>query len=71
MIRDSEAPDYTIELQPSYNFKQLSINCVLLTGLTEKTDARKVHQLIHGFAQGETSDTWTKSKEKKQYGGVD
>jgi hypothetical protein len=33
-----------------------------------KTDARKVHQLIHGFAQGETAKTWIKPKEKRQNG---
>ena len=36
-----------------------------MTGLTYKTDARKVHQLIHGFVQGETAETWINLKEKK------
>ena len=38
-----------------------------LTSLTYKTDARKVHQLIDGFVQGETSETWIKPKENRQY----
>ena len=58
VIRGCAAPDYAIELQPDYDFEQLSINCVLLIGLTYKTDARKVHKIIHGFIQGETSETW-------------
>ena len=49
VIRESKAPEYTIELQPDYNFEQLSINCVSLNGLTYKTDARKLNQLIRGF----------------------
>ena len=67
-IRNSEAPDYTIESQPNYNFEQFSINCMLVTGLTYKTYARKLHQLIHEFVQGETAETWIKPKEGKQYG---
>ena len=58
--------DYAIELQPDYNFEQLSINCVTLDGLTYKTYARKFYQLIHGFVQGETSETWINPKERKQ-----
>ena len=71
VIRECAAPDYNVESQPNYNFEQLSINCVLLTGLTYKTDAREVHQLIHRFVQGETSDTWIKTKERKQDSRLD
>ena len=71
MIREFEALDYTIELQPDYDFEQLSTNCVPLTGLKYKTYARKVHQPIHGFVQGETAKTWTKPKENNQDGGLD
>ena len=53
-------------MQTDYDFKQLSINCVLLAGLTYKTDVRKVHQLIHVFVQGETAEMWISPKEKKQ-----
>ena len=67
VIRESAAPDYAIELQPNYNFEKLSTNCVLLTGFNYKTYDREVHQLIHGFVQGETTDTWIKPKERKQY----
>ncbi len=40
-------------------------------GLICETDARKVHQLIHGFVQGEASETWIEPKEKKQDGRLD
>ena len=43
VIRESEAPDYTLESQPDYAFQNLSINCVPLTGLTYKIDSRKVN----------------------------
>ena len=66
VVRESEAPDYTIESQPHYDFYQFSINFVPLTGLTYKTDASKLHQLIHGFVKGETPKTWINPKEKKQ-----
>ena len=52
VIRDYVAPDYTIESQSNYNFKQLSINCVTLTSLTYKTDSRKLHKIIHGLRAG-------------------
>ena len=65
------APDYAIELQPVYDIEQLSINCVPLTGLTYKTDAKKVHQLIHGFVQGETAEKWINPKYRNQGGRMD
>ena len=68
MIRESAAPDYTIESQSDYDSKQLSINCVPLIALTYKIDASKVHQLIHGLVQGETAETWINPKERKQDG---
>ena len=71
VIRESAAPDYVIELQPDYNFKQLSINCMPLKKLTYKTDCRKVHQIIHGFVQGETAETWIRPKERNQDGRLD
>jgi hypothetical protein len=42
-----------------------------LVGVFYKTDVRKVHQLIHGFVQGETAETWIKPKEKSQNGRLD
>ena len=66
VIRESAAPDYTIELQLNYNFEKLLINCVNLTGLTYKKDTRKLHQLIHGFMQCETVETWINPKEREQ-----
>ena len=56
VIRESAAPYYTIELQPDYNFERLLINCVPLTGITYKIDVSKMHQLIHGFVQGEIAE---------------
>ena len=71
VIRESAAPDYTIELQPDYDFEQLSINCAPLTGLTYKIDSSKLHQPIHGFVQGETAETWINPKERNQDGLLD
>ena len=68
VIRESETPYYTRELQTEYDFEQLLINCVLLTGLTYKKYTRKLHQVIHGFVPGETTETWIKHKERKQDG---
>ena len=42
-----------------------------LAGLTYKIDARKIHQLIHGFVQIKTADTWINPKEIKQDGRLD
>ena len=53
-IIESEAPDYTIKLQPNYNFNNFLINCMPLTRLTYKIYPSKVHQLIHALVQGET-----------------
>jgi hypothetical protein len=71
VIREDDAPDYAIESQPDFDFEQLTIDCAPLTGIVYKTDARKVHQLIHGFVQGETSETWIKPREKRQNGRLD
>jgi hypothetical protein len=35
-------------------------------GLICITDASKVHQLRHGFVQGEVAETWIEPKEKKR-----
>ena len=65
------ATDYTIESQPDYNFDQFSINSVPLTGLTYKIDAGKVRQLIQGYVQGETKETWINPKERNKDGILD
>ena len=49
-----------------FNFEPLLVNCVPLTDVTYKTDAMKVHQLIHVFLKGETAETWTRTKERNQ-----
>ncbi len=71
VIREEDAPNYELENEPDYDFEQLSINCAPMEGLIYKTDSRKVHQLIHGFVQGEVAETWIKPKEKKQDGRLD
>ena len=38
VTRECAAPDYAIEPQPDYNFKQFSISCVPLTRLTYNKD---------------------------------
>ena len=40
-------------------------------GLTYNIDARKLHQLIHVFVQGETAETWIIPKDRKQDGRLD
>ena len=62
MITEYAALNYTIESKPDYNFDQLLINCIPLTGLTYNTDTRKVYQFIHGLLKGETAETWIKPK---------
>lgn len=71
IIRENEQPDYALEAENDYDFEELSVNCAPMTGLVFKTDARKVHQLIHGFVQGETSETWIKASERRNNGRLD
>ena len=71
IIRENAAPDYALELEADFDFEQLTIDCAPLTGLVFKTDARKVHQLIHGFVQGELAETWIKPTERRQNGRID
>jgi hypothetical protein len=67
VIRENDEPDYDNEDEDEedFDFKQLSIKYAPLLGVFYKTDARKVHQLIHGFVEGETAKTWIKPKEKR------
>jgi hypothetical protein len=64
LIRENDEPDYDDEDEEDFDFKQLSIKCAPLVGVFYKTDARKVHQLIHGFVQGETSEPGSSLKRK-------
>ena len=66
VIRENQDPNYNGEDDEDYDFDQLFINCDMLSGLVYKTDARSLHQLIHGFVQGGGSDTWIKHREKKR-----
>jgi hypothetical protein len=47
IIRENDEPDYDKEDKEDFDFEQLSIKCAPLVGVFYKTDARKVHQLIH------------------------
>jgi hypothetical protein len=73
VIRENNDPDYEDEDEDKedFDFEQLSIKCTPLVGVFYKADARKVHQLIHGFVQGETAETWIKPTEKRQNGRLD
>jgi Ca2+-binding EF-hand superfamily protein len=68
VICENDDPDYEDEDEEDFDFEQLSIKCAPLVGVFYKIDARKVHQLIQGFVQGETAETWIKPKEKRQNG---
>jgi hypothetical protein len=70
-LREIDEPDYDKEDEEDFDFEQLSIKCAPLVRVFYKTNARKGHQLIHGFVQGETAETWIKPKEKRQNGRLD
>jgi hypothetical protein len=69
VIRPNDKPGY--EDEEEGDFEQLSILCAPLEGIGYKTDTRKVHQLIHGFVQGETAETWIKPRKKRKDGRID
>jgi hypothetical protein len=71
IIRENDQPDYSLEQTADYDFEQLAVNCAPITGQVFKTDARRVHQLIHGFVQNETAETWIKPREKRHNGRLD
>ena len=71
VIREETDPDYDLEQEVDYDFEQLCVNCAPLTGQVFRADARKVHQLIHGFVQGESSETWTKPSKSMKNGRID
>jgi hypothetical protein len=69
VIREHEEPDYAEE--ETGDFELLSIAACPLTGPAFKSDARKVHQLLVGFVQGEIAATWIKDHKKKHDGRID
>jgi hypothetical protein len=71
VIRDNEAPDYELEDEVDCDFEQLTIDCAPLTGTIFSADAKTVHQLIHGFIQGETAEVWTRTTANKKNGRLD
>jgi hypothetical protein len=68
---DHSRSNYEEEDEEDFDFEQLSIKFAPLVGVFYKSDARKVHQLIHGFVEGETAKTWIKPTEKRQNGRLD
>ncbi len=71
IIRTNEQPDCALENQADCDFEQLAVNCAPLTGQVFKTDAHRVHQLIHGFVQNESAETWIKPRERRRNGRLD
>jgi hypothetical protein len=70
IIRENELPDYSLESVAGFDFQSLSVDAAPLTGLNYTTDAKKVHQIIHGLVQGEIAETWIKPTERRQNGRV-
>jgi hypothetical protein len=71
VIRKEVAPNYDDENDPESSFDQLTVLCAPLDGPIFNADSCKVHQLIHGFVQGETAETWIKPKAKLKNGRID
>jgi hypothetical protein len=69
VIREDDAPNY--ENEGDDDFEQLSIEAAPLTGMTFQADARKVHQIITGFVQGELAETWVKAVARRRNGRTD
>ena len=67
VIRDNENP----EPDGHDTFVQKCIACAPLNGPHFEADARRVHQLITSFVQGETSEQWIKMNAQKQNGRRD
>ena len=70
VIRENSELNYNGEDDEVYDFEQLPINCAPLFGIVYKTNVRKVHQLIHAFVKGETTEPWIEPKEKRRDGRV-
>ena len=68
VIRDNEEADRN---EDDMNFVQKTIACAPLDGPVFEADARKVHQLILGFVQGENADQWLKPHLKQENGRTD
>jgi hypothetical protein len=70
VCRENDEPDYAEDHEDG-DFEMLCIACAPLNGIGFKTDAKKVHQLMTGFVQGEIAATWIKDNKKKQDGRID
>jgi hypothetical protein len=71
VIRELEAPDYELEDEVDCDFEQLTVDCAPLTGTIFSADAKVVHQLIHGFVQGETAEVWITPTARRKNGRLD
>ncbi len=71
IIREEAAPDYELENEIDCDYEQLTVDCAPLTGTIFSADAKTVHQLIHGFIQGETAEVWTRSTANRKNGRLD
>ncbi len=68
IIREEDAPDYELENEIDCDYEQLTVDCAPLTGTIFSADAKTVHQLTHGFIQGETAEVWTRSTANRKNG---
>ena len=61
------------ERQPDghQTFVEKCIACAPLAGTKFEADARRVHQMVRGFVQGEQSEQWVKSIRKRKNGRED
>ena len=64
-----ENPDPTPKVHDT--FVQKCIACAPLSGPHFETDARRVHQLVTSFTQGEILEQWIKMHARKQNGCID
>jgi hypothetical protein len=71
VIRDNQAPDYELENEIDCDYEQLTVDCAPLTGTTFSADTKTVHQLIHGFIQGETAEVWARPTAGRKSGRLD
>ena len=67
VVRENDDPDP----EGHNTFVQKCIACAPLTGPHFEADARRVHQLVTSFTQGEISEQWIKMHSRAQNGRVD
>ena len=70
VIHENPDPNYDEKDDEAYDFEKFSNKCAPLCILICKTDARKLHQMIHVFLKGNYSKTWIKPRKEKLDGQV-